>query len=87
MTHDKEKLYAYGVTSGLAKPTPLQRTIDPKEEVLFYIGVLFCRVGGVVRGELVLRGHNLFYNIRGIPQKFDSTLISCGQIDLYSGAI
>lgn len=82
MTLDKEELYAYGVTSGLTRPTPLQRTINPKEEVLFYIGVLFCRVGGVVRGELVLRGHNLFYNIRGIPQKLDSTLIPCGQIVL-----
>jgi hypothetical protein len=80
MTHDKEELYAYGVTSGLTKPTPLQKTIHPKEEALFYIGVLFCRVGGVVRGELVLRGQNLFYTIRGIPQKPDSTLIPCGQI-------
>lgn len=87
MTLDKEGLYAYGVTSSLTKPTPLQTTINPKEEVLFYIGVLFCRVGGVVWGELVLRGHNFFYNIRGIPQKFDSTLIPCGQIVLHSGAI
>ncbi len=82
MTLDKVESYSYGVTSGLTKPSPLQRTINSKEEVIFYIGVLFCRVGGVVRGELVLRGHNLFYNIRGIPQKLDSTLIPCGQIVL-----
>jgi hypothetical protein len=80
MTVEKEELYAYGITSGLGKSTPLQRTIKTKEEVLFYIGVLFCRVGGAVRGELVLKGHGLFYNIRGVPQEFDSTLIPCGQI-------
>jgi hypothetical protein len=82
MTLDKESMYAYGVTSGLDKTTPLQTTINPKEESLFYIGVLFEGSGGVVRGQLVLRGHDLLYNIRGISQKLDSTLIRCGQIIL-----
>lgn len=80
MTLDKEELYAYGITSGLKRSTPLGIILKPKEEILFYIGVLFCRVGGVVRGKLVLKGDNLFYNIRGIPQKPDSALIPCGQI-------
>lgn len=78
MTLDKEALYAYGVTSGLIKSTPLQRSIPPKEESLFYIGVK----GGVARGELILRGHDLFYNIKYISRDLDSTLIPCGQIVL-----
>jgi hypothetical protein len=78
MTLDKEALYAYGVTSGLLKSSPLQMTITPKMESLFYIGVK----GGVARAELVLKGRDLFYNIKYISRELPPTLIPCGQIVL-----
>ena len=68
MTIDKETLYSYGVT-GLEslldtcfnKPTMLQRTINPKEECLFYIGVLFLGESqGAARAGLVLKDQKLF---------------------------
>lgn len=83
MTFDKVWLYNYGVTGlisyldhGLNKPTMLQRTINPKEECLFYIGVLRYQVsnqapgtrraglhqsgGGVMRTGLVLKEQDPF---------------------------
>jgi len=87
MTLDKETLYAYGATglesfldTGLNKPTMLQRTINPKEACLFYIGALFYQGEGVARAGLVLKEQDLFYSIRGIAPQFDSALIPCGQI-------
>lgn len=100
MTLDKVWLYNYGVTglrsyldSGLNKPSKLQRTINPKEESLFYIGVLRYQVpdqapgtrrpglhqarGGVIRTGLVLKEQDLFYRV---SIDLDSTLIHCGQI-------
>jgi hypothetical protein len=100
MTLDKVPLYNYGVTglrsyldTGLNKPSKLQRTINPKEESLFYIGVLRYQVpdqapgtrrpglhqarGGVIRTALVLKEEDLFYRI---SIDLDSTLIPCGQI-------
>jgi hypothetical protein len=61
-----------------------QRTINPKEECLFYIGAVFYQARctawkdesrGGNRAELVLKGQDLFY--RMIPQ-IDS--LPCGQI-------
>jgi hypothetical protein len=90
MTFYKEPLYNYGVTSlesflDFNKPTMLQRTINPKEEYLFYIGAVFYQARGTAwkkehsrggnRAELVLKGQNLFY--RMIPQ-LDS--LPCGHI-------
>jgi hypothetical protein len=87
MTIDKETSYGYGarglaafIDSGMTKPTTLQRTISPKEGCLFYIAVLLVKASGAVRTELILKEGNLFYGIRGIDAKLDSTLISCGQI-------
>lgn len=100
MTLDKVSLYNYGVTglrsfldTGLNKPTMVQRTINPKEEFLFYTGVLRYQVynqvpgnrrpglhqagGGVIRTGLVLKEQNLFYRV---SIDHDSTLIPCGQI-------
>lgn len=100
MTLDKVPLYNYGVTglrsyldTGLNKPSKLQRTIHPKEESLFYIGVLRYQVpdqapdtrrpelhqarGGVIRTALVLKEQDLFYRI---SIDLDSTLIPCGRI-------
>lgn len=80
MTLDKESLYNFGATglksfldTGLNKPTMLQRTINPKEECLFYIGAL---PGEGCRAALVLKEQGLFYRINIIPD----LLIPCGQI-------
>ena len=88
MTIDKETLYAYGarglksfLDTGLNKPTMLQRTINPKEACLFYIGALFHVTDTrAARAGLVLKEQDLFYRIRGIAPEFDSALIPCGQI-------
>jgi hypothetical protein len=86
MTLDKVSLYGYGVTdlksildTGLNKPTMLQRTINPQEEYLFYVGVHYLNGGGVTRTGLILKEQNLFYRISINP---DSTLIPCGHIIL-----
>jgi len=86
MTLDKESLYDYGakglksfLDTGLNKPTTLQRTINPKEEYLFYIGAISYQSGGMVRAGLVLKDQDLFYRISIIPH-FDSALFSCGHI-------
>ena len=83
MTLDKETLYSYGtglksfLDNGINKPTMLQRTINPKEACLFYIGVLFLgERQGVARAELVLKEQDLFYRINLLG----SALIPCGQI-------
>jgi hypothetical protein len=81
MTLDREGLYAYGATglksfldSGLNKPTMLQRTINPKEACLFYIGVLYYKTASALgRAELILKEQDLFYRISDVE-------IPCGQI-------
>lgn len=80
MTLGKEGLYAYGATglksfldTGLNKPTLLQRTINPKEACLFYIGILDYQGFNIARAELVLNGKDVFYRVGGIE-------IPCGQI-------
>jgi hypothetical protein len=62
MTMDKESLYDYGLTglksfldTSFNKPTILQRTINPKEDCLFYI----VRLANL--GYDVLCGRDLFY--------------------------
>jgi hypothetical protein len=80
MTDDKESLYDFGATSlksfldtGLNKPTRFQRTINPKEECIFYTGVLG---GAGCRAAFVLKGQDLFYRINIIPD----LLIPCRQM-------
>ncbi len=82
MKFDKETLYDYGATglksfldTAFYKPTILKRTIHPKEECLFYIGLVF-RVpdNGPVRTGLVLKGEDLFYRI-SIAGQLDSALV------------
>jgi hypothetical protein len=89
MTLDKETMFNYGVTdlkyyleTGLNKPTMLHRIIHPKEEYLFYIGMLFHvpEQNGPVRTGLVSKEQDLFYRINIPP--FGSLLIPCGQIVL-----
>jgi hypothetical protein len=91
MTLDKESLSNYGITGlesflDFNKPTMFQRTINPKEECLFYIGSVFYQARGTAwkdesrggnRAELILKGQDLFY--RMVPQ-IDS--LPCGHIIL-----
>jgi hypothetical protein len=87
MTIDKELEYGYGATglksfmdTGLNKPTTLQRTIHPKKEYLFYVGMLMKMPdNGPVRTGLVLKEDGLFYRV-SIAGQLDSALIPCGQI-------
>lgn len=60
------------------KMSVLQRTIQPKEECLFYIGLVMTD-GGVVRTRLILKGQDLFYKV-DISGQLDSALIPCGRI-------
>lgn len=67
MTLDKEALYGYGATglksfldTGLNKPTLLQRTINPKDACLFYIGVLYYQAYAPARAELDLKDQDLY---------------------------
>ena len=87
MTLDKESLYNYGVTdlesfldTNFNKPTTFQKTINAKEECLFYVAVLSSKLGGAVRARLALEEHDLFYSVRGIAPELDSESIPCGQI-------
>jgi len=86
MTLDKVPLYDYGLTNlqsfldaGFNKPSMLQRTINPKEECLFYIPVLFYQARGTARAALVLKGEDVFFRISIAPD-VDSALIPCGQL-------
>lgn len=64
----------------LNKPTMLQKTIQPKEEYLFYIGIASTgKSGGMVRSGLVLKEQQLFYKV-GILPHFESLLFPCGHI-------
>jgi hypothetical protein len=66
--------------TGLNKPTVLQKSINPKEEYLFYIGIASTgSSGGMVRTGLVLKDQELFYKVGIIPH-FDSLIFPCGHI-------
>lgn len=85
MTLDKQNLFSYGVTEleSIDQSTMFQRTINPKEDCLFYVVAIYyqTRAGewsherGGNRAELVLKGQDLFYRM---PPQIDSLL--CGQI-------
>ncbi len=83
MTLDKQSLFDYGLglksflDTGFNKPTMLHRTINPKEECVFYIAVLSHRgYNGSVRAGLILKEQNLFYRMNML----DPALIPCGKI-------
>lgn len=88
MTLAKESLFDYGATgllsffdAGLHKSTRLQKTINPKEEHLFYIALLMGGApnNGPARTELVLKDNVLFYKV-SIGGLIESALIPCGHI-------
>jgi hypothetical protein len=76
--YDSKDLNSF-LDTGLNKPTMLQKTINPKEEYLFYIGFASYKFGGMVRTGLVLKGQELFYKMGIIPH-FDSLLFPCGHV-------
>lgn len=82
MTLEKESLIDYGLTglksfldTSFHKPTKLQRTINPKEEFLFYTVEIADGYNGVARAGLVLKDQNLFYKTNMLD-----SLIPCGHI-------
>ena len=82
MTLAKEGLHNYGATElnsfldrGVHKSTGLEKTINPKEACLFYIGGLLHNTSLPARAELFLKGQDLFYRIGGME-------IPCGHIDI-----
>ena len=86
MKFDNEMRYIAGLESFLDfnKSTKLQRTINPKEEYIFYIGTVFYQAKGTAwgdqsrggnRAELVLKEKDLFY--RMTPQL---DYLPCGHI-------
>jgi hypothetical protein len=88
MTVDKIPLYGYGLTNlqsfldaEFDKPSMLQKTVNSKEECLFYIPVLIYESRGrsSARAALVLKGQDLFFRISMAPD-VDSVLIPCGQL-------
>jgi hypothetical protein len=84
MTLEKVPLGDYGLTSlqsfldaRFNKPSILQRTINPKDEHMFYIPVLIHQARGSARAALVLKDQDLFFKI-SIAR--DSALIPCGHL-------
>ena len=88
MTLDKQSLYNYGyeitdlryfLDTSLNKPTMLRRTINPKEECLFYVVTLnHTPDNGPIRAGLFSKGQDLFYRMS--IDSFGSQIIPCGQI-------
>ncbi|MFN8266226.1 MAG: hypothetical protein U0T11_09175 [Chitinophagaceae bacterium] len=85
MTLEKVSLGDYGLTNlksildnGFRKPSILKRTLNPKEEYLFYIPIFIHQARGTARTSFILKGHDLFYRVGIDPY---STLIPCGRID------
>jgi hypothetical protein len=84
MTLEKESMFDYGITNlkssldkNFFKPTKLVKTIQPKEESLFYIAMLFYFATGSARTELVVKEQKLFYNIKVGSEQ---VIIPCGQV-------
>lgn len=59
------------------EPSGLQKTINPKEEYLFYLSVLMYQVEGTARTALIMKGNDLFYQVNISP---NSTTIPCGKL-------
>ena len=95
MTLDKFPLFNYGLTDiesflnqSIHKPSPLKRTINPKESSGFYV-VILCLVEGAhgtLRTGLSLKGQDLFYRIKNDGSKSNTKSsdkeIQCGSTNL-----
>ena len=87
MTADKESMYNYGaegiysfLDAGLPEESSLKQILDPREEYMFYVGVLGHESSGIIRTGMVLKEEGLFYRIM-IDPHYESTLFPCGKID------
>lgn len=84
MTSEKIDLFDYGLSNlkgfldtRFYEPSSFEKTINPKEEFLFYVSVLIYQAQGSARASLVMKDHDLLYQIKIDP---DATVIPCGQI-------
>jgi hypothetical protein len=91
MTSDKVLIGDYGLTdlksfldANFDRQPKLHKTIEAKEECMFYIGMLFHHASGSARTELQLKGMEVFYNISVDSER---ALIPCGQIVLKSSLL
>jgi len=84
MTSEKIDLFDYGVTNlkgfldtRFYEPSSLEKTINPKEEFLFYVAVLMYQAQGSARASLVMKDNELLYQINiGL----ETAIIPCGPI-------
>lgn len=95
MTLDKENAFNYGLADlgsfldkSIHKPSSLNRTINPKESIGFYV-VMLCLIEGAhgtMRTGLSLKGQDLFYRIKIDGSKSNTKSIDkeihCGSINL-----
>ena len=86
MTIEKIPQFDYGLTnltslldSGFNRPSTLQRTINPKEDFLFYTAVLFHEARGSARAAFELKGKELLFRISVAPD-VNSAKIYCGRL-------
>ena len=87
MTLDKIPLFDYGATgvklfldTCLNEATAFEKTIQPKETHLFYVGILLhVPDNGPVRTSLISEDNHLFYSV-SIGRQLDTVLIPCGRI-------
>ncbi|WP_394751048.1 hypothetical protein [Spongiimicrobium salis] len=88
MTPEKQSQFSYGLTTvaSLDASTKFQKKLNPKEDSLFYVVAIFYQTKadawneerGGNRGELILKGQDLFY--RMLPQ-IDA--LPCGHITFH----
>lgn len=85
MTLNKQPLFNYGITdlrsfldAGFDEPSAVRRTIQPREEFVFYTVMLAYRAGGTPRTEFVLQGRELYYKASVEP--LGSAMIPCGRM-------
>lgn len=87
MTLDKIPLFDYGAIGVksfldrcLNEATHMEKTIQPKETYLFYVGILLhVPDNGPVRTGVVANNQELFYSV-SIDRQLDTVLIPCGRI-------
>lgn len=84
MTIDKVQFFDYGLTNMQSllndkskQLSTLQKQVFPKEDYYFYIPVFIHEDSGTARAALILKGKDLFYNIR---IGSDKALIPCGNL-------
>ena len=84
MTTEKIEMFDYGLSNlkdfldtEFYEPSVLQKTINANEEYLFYVSVLIYQAQGSARAAFVMKGNDLFYQIKIDPNDNE---IPCGKI-------